>query len=124
MYPDQFFDAVTFSERISGDSAGQVLDAVATIQQVARVIAKLEFESTPYDLAELPVMQVQRALVSLAVASTAMYAAVEARCTLDQPPTELDTEPRGPDHKLITRCKHFPPHCWEGTTFVPCPSES
>jgi hypothetical protein len=55
---------------------------------------------------------------------SALFAAVDTKCGLDpgSEPTDVDTRPRGPNHHMITRCRHNPPHCWDGQgTFIPCP---
>jgi hypothetical protein len=63
------------------------------------------------------------AVFGIRTAATALYAAADMRCTLEQPPSDLDTRPRGPDKRMITQCFHDPAHCWDGTgTYVdPCP---
>jgi hypothetical protein len=55
---------------------------------------------------------------------SALFASIDTKCDLDpsNAPTDVDTRPRGPNHHMITRCRHNPPHCWDGQgAFIACP---
>ena len=108
---------VRFADKVDIESAAvsvRVADTLTdTAVQIMNLFGRGDSPSLDHAL---------NAVNALGVAATAVFAAIDASCDIDQPPTRLITRPRGPDRRLITRCEHDPPHCWEGTVYVDCPS--
>lgn len=68
--------------------------------------------------------QIALILQLLGAAMSALLASVNTKCDLDPSiaPTDIDARPRGPNNNLILRCRHNPPHCWDGSgTSIACP---
>jgi hypothetical protein len=68
----------------------------------------------------------QIALILQLVGATmsALLLSVNTKCNLDpsRGPTDIDARPRGPNNNLILRCRHNPPHCWDGSGIsITCP---
>jgi hypothetical protein len=62
------------------------------------------------------------AMSSVGIAATALFAAADTQCTLDDEPADVRTRPEGPNHDMITRCEHDPAHCWDGNgRYTTCP---
>jgi hypothetical protein len=99
-----------------GSAAGELFELSLDLDKAATQIAALTRNAPA-----LSAVKALTAIQSLGLASTALLACIDTKCDLDQPPEPMDVRPRGTDHRLITRCKHDPPHCWEGTQFVECP---
>lgn len=100
---------------------GWVVDAVLTtawqLQQsgdrLGRVISELPDESAS---------RMAPALYALGLSVTAMFAAADIECNLAQPPKAVETRPRGPNHAMVTKCRHTPAHCWDGQgNYISCP---
>lgn len=68
-------------------------------------------------------VHVSNAIDSVVLAMDALVAGDDIKCTLAQPPEDMNTRPRGPSGALITRCFHKPAHCWDGvgSRIDPCP---
>jgi hypothetical protein len=68
-------------------------------------------------------VQIEQALDGVTLAVNALLASADIKCTLAQPPVEVNTRPRGPNGEMITRCFHAPAHCWNGigNRITPCP---
>jgi len=68
-------------------------------------------------------VQLTSALDLMGIAVTAMFACVDKKCDWDGlPPSPIESRPRGPNRDLIQRCRHDPPHCWDGNDKnIPCP---
>jgi hypothetical protein len=66
---------------------------------------------------------VNNAVGGVVLAISALMATGDIKCTLADPPEEVDTRPRGPGGAMITKCFHKPAHCWDGigNQINPCP---
>jgi hypothetical protein len=68
--------------------------------------------------------QIALTLQLVGATMSALLASVNAKCDLDPSigPTDIDARPRGGNNNLILRCRHNPPHCWDGNgTSIACP---
>jgi hypothetical protein len=62
------------------------------------------------------------AITALGLAANALFASADTKCTLAEPPEDVETRPIGPDDSMMTRCYHEPSHCWNGQgSRVNCP---
>jgi hypothetical protein len=104
------------SADVDARTAASVFELTLDLNLAANRIAALARDVPPRSA-----VQALAAVQALGLASTALFACLDQQCDLDQPLASMDIRPRGPDHKLIARCQHDPPHCWEGTVFIDCP---
>jgi hypothetical protein len=117
MEPVAGMHGILVSSEMGGQAGAEVFELTQDISRTADRI--MSFASNRPSRSSV---QALAAVQALSLAATAFLSSVDAQCDLDQPPTSLDTRPRGQDHRLITRCQHDPPHCWEGTVFIACPA--
>lgn len=116
MEPALGIEGMVVGARVDPDTSGEILELTADLNLTARRVSRIaQTLPTPSRV------QSFLAVEALAIASTALFSSLDVQCDLDQPPTAMDVRPRGADHRLITRCLHDPPHCWEGTAMVECP---
>jgi hypothetical protein len=101
---------------VDADVAAALFDVTLDLDRAANRIVALA-----QGLPSGSVVQALTAVQALGLASTAILACLDERCDLAQPPTSIDSRPRGTNHNLIKRCQHDPPHCWDGTVFIDCP---
>jgi hypothetical protein len=63
------------------------------------------------------------AIAALGSAANALFASANTKCTLAEPPEDVETRPIGPDESMVTRCYHAPSHCWNGEgARISCPT--
>lgn len=112
-------EGLVAEDDVPDEAVGGIQEAIAGLTEIGDRLGELGYESAE------PRMRVflDHAIGSVAGAVNALYATGNVKCNLAQPPADLDTRPRGPDHRMITKCFHNPAHCWDGTgNYVdPCP---
>jgi len=66
----------------------------------------------------------ERVLAVIDAAFFVLNAAIDVKCTLDgKEPSNIHTRPEGPNGSLISRCEHYPSHCWSYVgERIDCPS--
>jgi|SRR6266487_3870233 len=104
------------------DTSGTVFDdlrsATAQLLDVSARLSSLARENPDPSVSA----HLATAMDALGASVTALFASVDIKCTLAEPPSEVDTRPRGPDNEMVTKCFHEPAHCWSGAgKYVVCP---
>lgn len=116
MEPTVGIQGMNVGEGFDPDRTGEIFELAADLGLTARRVSRIAQTLPPRAR-----MQAYLAIQALAMASSALYSSLDVQCDLDEPHTGVDVRPRGTEHRLIARCEHDPPHCWEGTVMIDCP---
>jgi hypothetical protein len=105
----------------SAEFEGEVADTIfASAWRLLEVGDRLG--QTVNELPDESASHMMTALEALGLSVSAMFAAADIECNLAQPPKAVDTRPRGANKAMVTRCRHNPPHCWDGHgDYITCP---